>query len=117
MYVRDQPALVSYVKQALAGAPPPGKDPPGGLSAEEVKPLRVSVVQALSSHSGTPISEQPGLTALRPEVFEAYAAASGDPDVHLARWLRQGAPLGIIHQLEPSGVFPELREESGIPEQ
>ena len=34
-----------------------------------------------------------GTTGLQPFIFEAYRRLAGDPDEHLATWLREGAPL------------------------
>ena len=47
-----------------------------------------------------------GTTGLQPSIFEAYRRLAGDPDEHLATWLREGAPLGINRPVLPAGVFP-----------
>ena len=44
-------------------------------------------------------------THLKPQVLEAWRAASGDPDVYAARWLREGAPAGLSRLPEHAGVF------------
>ena len=46
---------------------------------------------------------------------EAYCEATGDPDVHLAGWLSQGAPLGVLNPVVPSGVFPPVVERPSSP--
>ena len=38
--------------------------------------------------------------------MEGVVQAMGDPEVDLATWLRQGAPLGITQPIHARGVFP-----------
>eukprot|EP00972_Heterocapsa_arctica_P009064 1334584-Heterocapsa_arctica.AAC.1 len=45
-------------------------------------------------------------TNLRPGLFEAWTAFSGDPDVEPAKWLRYGAPIGVLHHPVDCGIFP-----------
>ena len=47
----------------------------------------------------------PGISA---EVIEAYCSATGDPDSILGSWLRHGAPIGLLHPVTPTGVFPPV---------
>ena len=53
-----------------------------------------------------------GTTGLQPSIFEAYRWLAGDPDEHLATWLREGAPLGINRPVLSAGVFPLIPDES-----
>ena len=52
-----------------------------------------------------------GTTGLQPSIFDAYRSLTGDPDEHLATWLREGAPLGINRPVLSSGVFPTVPDE------
>ena len=52
-----------------------------------------------------------GTAGLRPFIFEAYRRLIGDPDEHLATWLRGGAPLGINRPVLSAGVFPLVPDE------
>ena len=52
-----------------------------------------------------------GTTGLQPSIFEAYRRLTGDPDEHLATWLREGAPLGINRPVLSAGVFPHVPDE------
>ena len=36
---------------------------------------------------------------------------TADPDVHLAKWLDKGAPMGIREEIQPSGLLPLLTED------
>jgi hypothetical protein len=38
---------------------------------------------------------------------QAWVEAAGDPDCDLARWLLEGAPLGVREDIPSRGVFPE----------
>ena len=52
-----------------------------------------------------------GTAGLQPSIFEAYRRLTGDPDEHLATWLREGASLGINRQVLSAGVFPPVPDE------
>ena len=52
-----------------------------------------------------------GTIGLQPFIFEAYRRLTGDPDEHLATWLRDGAPLGINRPVLSAGVFPFVPDE------
>ena len=49
----------------------------------------------------------PGSSGLDATTFDGLRA-HGDPDPHLAGWLRHGAPLGILQPVPPSGIFPPV---------
>ena len=56
-------------------------------------------------------------TELRPGIFEAWAYASGDPDVYIPTWLREGAPCGITQFPQHCGVFePQLDDDPDDPD-
>ena len=42
------------------------------------------------------------------DLVEAYCIAAEDPEQDLATWLREGAPTGLLHALEASGIFPAV---------
>ena len=44
----------------------------------------------------------------RPGVVEAFVEATGDPEVDLASWIREGTPMGIARRIEARGVFPRV---------
>ena len=52
-----------------------------------------------------------GTIGLRPSIFDAYRKVTGDPDEHLATWLREGAPLGINRPVLSAGVFPLVLDQ------
>ena len=45
-----------------------------------------------------------------PELLEAWARRTGDPETAVPEWLRQGAPFGIERDIETCGVFPPSKE-------
>ena len=52
-----------------------------------------------------------GTTGLQPSIFEACRGLTGDPDEHLATWLREGAPLGINRPVLSAGVLLIVPDE------
>jgi hypothetical protein len=44
----------------------------------------------------------------RAGIVEGYVKATGDPEVHLAGWLRDGAPTGIAREIPTCGIFPPV---------
>ena len=40
---------------------------------------------------------------------------SGDPDVHVAEWLQNGAPAGLSVDIEPGGLFPAVAPDEVLP--
>jgi hypothetical protein len=44
----------------------------------------------------------------RAAIVEGYVRASGDQEVHLAGWLREGAPTGVACEIPSCGIFPEV---------
>ena len=46
------------------------------------------------------------------ELFEAWQRRSGDPDVHVPTWLREGTPLGIELDIPTCGIFPACEEDA-----
>ena len=46
------------------------------------------------------------------ELFEAWQKRSGDPDVHVPTWLREGTPLGIELDIPTCGIFPPCDDDA-----
>ena len=85
--------------------PPEGVDPQA-FDPSLVETLKRAVLKSLGSEYG---DLKPGIS---PEIIRAWCAASGDPDAVLAQWLVDGAPLGVEHIVQPTGVFPLDPEEA-----
>ena len=49
-------------------------------------------------------------------IIQAWVDKSGDPDVDLASWARDGVPMGINRKIATRGVFP-LKEEASVKEE
>lgn len=46
------------------------------------------------------------VSPLDPEIFEAWVYKGNDPEIHVADWIRRGAPLGIESPIPTVGIFP-----------
>ena len=104
--VQACPELLRPAAALLKGeAPQPFTD-------SQVHLARATALQALQASS-----RPPPAAGLCPEVFDAWVRAAGDPDDLLAEWLRHGAPLGVLHPVEPRGVFPPVDQPPASPEQ
>ena len=90
------------------------------LSGHKIEGLPVDTVLVVREGLGRALGVAPDPSApsggLQPHLFEGLAQA-GDPDAHLATWLRQGAPLGVLHPVEPAGIFPPAPGPTATPEQ
>ena len=59
--------------------------------------------------SPTRLSCTPSVTSeLDPQLLEDWRHAAKDPDVHVPRWLAEGAPAGISKMPELAGIFPPV---------
>ena len=47
---------------------------------------------------------------LKGDMWKAWRRESRDPDASLHQFIEEGAPLGIIVELPPSGIFPKCRD-------
>ena len=45
------------------------------------------------------------------DLLELWRTASMDPDTAVVRWLREGAPAGLLQPIEDCGIFPTYSEE------
>ena len=44
-------------------------------------------------------------------MLAAWVRRSGDPDLHVPVWLKEGTPLGIEREIQCAGIFPPAEEE------
>jgi len=51
---------------------------------------------------------------LQPEIFRACVRKGNDPEVHVPRWIEEGAPLGIEVPIGVAGIFPLNTDESNL---
>jgi hypothetical protein len=68
---------------------------------------KVLVPQVATALGGCDVARGPRST-WRAGLVEAYVKATGDPEVHLAEWLRDGAPTGIAREIPACGIFPPV---------
>ena len=73
-----------------------------GATQEEVMELR----RRLADLFGADLDDGPKRTEICAPLLDAWCAAAGDPDTPLLRWLRDGAPAGILHIPEAVGGVP-----------
>ena len=45
-------------------------------------------------------------------LWDQLLREAADPETELPKWMRDGAPAGILHQIVPNGVFPLCAEET-----
>ena len=50
----------------------------------------------------------------RHRLVEAVQRETDDPDMSLAVWLRDGAPMGITQDIEAGNRFPKGKDEAGL---
>ena len=98
------PGFVRDVGSVLRGNTMP--PPLGGL----VESARGAILDLVGERADE------GTTGLQPSIFEAYRRLTGDPEEHLATWLREGAPLGINRPVLSAGVFPTVPDEPVSPD-
>ena len=48
----------------------------------------------------------------RAGIVEGFIRDSGDPEVHLPSWLRDGAPTGVAKSIPACGIFPQAGTEA-----
>ena len=79
---------------------PPEGEAPQQFDETRVGTLRRAILKLLGHEYG---ELKPGIS---PEIIRAWCLATGDPDAILAQWLEEGAPLGVEHIVQTTGVFP-----------
>ena len=92
--IANHESLRDPVRRILAGLPTLG------FPADMVALAQSKVWSALG------IPQAPLTTGLQPDLIEKYVALAADPDIDLAPWLRDGAPLGSLKPITPRGIFP-----------
>ena len=87
------------------------------LQGKEAKPWRQSITDAsraltlkvLAKPSKLPAKATRASAPLSAEVIEQWGLHTEDRDsLIIARWLREGAPLGFIEEITSTGVFPRV---------
>ena len=105
--------LRERLESALDKFPDFVRDVDGVLRGEAMSPPPDGLVEAarggILDLAGERADE--GTIGLQPSIFDAYRRLSGDPDEHLATWLREGAPLGINRPVLSAGIFPSVPDE------
>ena len=48
------------------------------------------------------------------KLVEAVQRKTGDPDVVLSEWLRDGAPFGVAKPIPPGGLLPRIHESTSL---
>eukprot|EP00435_Cladocopium_sp_Y103_P009539 s1894_g2.t1 len=51
---------------------------------------------------------------LESEILRAWVERGNDPEVHVPRWIEDGAPLGIEVPIEVAGIFPLNTDETDL---
>ena len=98
--------------QGLAGCcgSDPVRAPP---SATLLSLLRTQVAEVLGLPRGAGHANHVA-APWKYELIEEVGRQAGDPDVHLASWLKDGAPMGLAEPIAPGGLFPEQAESPDI---
>ena len=50
------------------------------------------------------------LNIISTDILEHVRAAAGDPETEVPKWLQSTAPMGIVHPIRATGVFPILTQ-------
>jgi hypothetical protein len=101
--IADHESLRDPVRHILAGLPSTG------FSTNLVAQARSKLWSVLG------ISQPPLSTGLQPDLIEKYISLAKDPDIDLAPWLRNGAPLGALKPITSRGIFPVDKRETTDP--
>ena len=86
----------------------------GEIDEELVKEWRRELKQLLGVEveETTKLVEKGGYRSeVEAGLLEGWTSKTGDPDVAVAQWVRQGAPLGIEQKIACHGVFPVSSEK------
>ena len=104
-YLDEHPAVQDRLMRAIGDKTKMNKGP----TKEEIKELttRLEKYFGLAPHEATSFRTQ-----LHQPMYEAWVRASGDPDIHVPKWLKEGTPMGIDKVAELAGVFPAVHQET-----
>ena len=86
----------------------------GEIDEELVKEWRAELRQLLGAEpeEKAKLVEKGGYRSeVEAGLLEGWNKKSGDPDIAVAKWVRQGAPLGIEQKIDCHGVFPPSGEQ------
>ena len=100
---RSRDAELQDLSEALgpsATRPPPSE---GAIAR-----ARASVARVLGLSRGAAAASNPA-SPWKYNIVHRIQRAAGDPDEEVARWLRDGAPMGILREIQPCGLLPLKR--------
>ena len=102
--IRQEPDLSCMY---LACGPNPVRPPPAEHTVQEARArlaskLSLSTAEAEAHHESS---------TWRYNIIGQIQRAAGDPDVHVASWLRDGAPMGIAKAIPAGGLLPLVHEQ------
>ena len=69
-------------------------------------PLVEAVATALNV-SGSSVCERGPHSSWRSQLVRAFVDEARDPEIHLATWLQEGAPIGVARPVPAAGIFPK----------
>ena len=91
-----------------------GKEPRREQPSEAVlRDVRKRLEGVLGSPPGS-FEEHNAASPWRFNLVKFVQEDAGDPDVHLSRWLREGAPMGIQMPIEVGGLFPAVEPQASL---
>ena len=84
----------------------------GQEGASLYEPAVDVIRQVLTSVAGASSFSVAANTPVRAALLQAWQMAAMDPDVSVPKWLLEGTPAGISHDMSHDGIFPPLDNES-----
>ena len=100
-FIKRHPSLLTVVEQMREGN-----------SSHEVKGFEKDLTALLRDEVANDLGvdfEEKSLGPVSARMFRIVAECSDDPDARvLAEWLEQGAPIGILHPIQSTGIFPKV---------
>ena len=100
-FIKRHPSLLTVVEQMRQGN-----------SSHEVKGFDKDLIALLRDEVASDLGidfEEKSLGPVSARMFRIVAECSDDPDARvLAEWLEQGAPIGILHPIQSTGIFPKV---------
>ena len=104
-YLDENPDLQKRMHAAIGDSSKTNKGP----TQEQVDGLTQRVESYFNIKPGDRVKFS--MTQLHQPLYLAWVERSGDPDIYVPIWLRQGAPIGILREAEPAGIFPRARQQ------
>ncbi len=84
---------------------PPSPEAVSALRTKVAKALNISADRAEEHHESAP---------WRFNLLQKVLTSAADPDIHCARWLEHGAPVGVSQSIPLGGHFPTLGGDTVI---